>query len=219
MVARRETPAVSAADVGERPARVAEADRREPRLGLLARELEARRRAAPPQPRAGAGRRAARAGRARAACVVCQSAMSSAALRREARGARASTRSSPRRAASGGCGGGVRAAGGARARAGSGSRARTPPPPRDRCSRARRGRRARGACRAAGPPRRSPVHELQQLHGELDVAQAAGAELELHVDLVGAGCARVTRSRMRCTDSTKPSRPELDHTFGATPAT
>ena len=30
-----------------------------------------------------------------------------------------------------------------------------------------------------------PVHELQQLHGELDVAQAARAELELHVDLVG----------------------------------
>ena len=28
----------------------------------------------------------------------------------------------------------------------------------------------------------------------------------------------VTRSRMRCTDSTKPSRLELDHTLGATPA-
>jgi hypothetical protein len=29
------------------------------------------------------------------------------------------------------------------------------------------------------------VHELEQLHGELDVAQAARSELQLHVDLVG----------------------------------
>ena len=29
------------------------------------------------------------------------------------------------------------------------------------------------------------VHQLQQLHGELDVAKPAGAELDLHVDLVG----------------------------------
>ena len=40
MVARRETPAVSAPMWASAPARVAEADRREPRLGLLARELE-----------------------------------------------------------------------------------------------------------------------------------------------------------------------------------
>ena len=29
------------------------------------------------------------------------------------------------------------------------------------------------------------VHELQQLHGELDVAKPSGSELDLHVDLVG----------------------------------
>src|SRR3954447_23666377 len=30
----------------------------------------------------------------------------------------------------------------------------------------------------------SPVHELQQLHGELDIAQTTGTELDLTVDLV-----------------------------------
>ncbi len=34
------------------------------------------------------------------------------------------------------------------------------------------------------------VHELQQLHGELDVAQATGTELELTVALVAKGCCR-----------------------------
>ena len=44
-----------------------------------------------------------------------------------------------------------------------------------------RGQRARLADRVIG----RAVHELQQLHGELDVAQAARTELQLHVDLVG----------------------------------
>ena len=34
------------------------------------------------------------------------------------------------------------------------------------------------------------VHELEQLDGELDVAQPAGAELELALGLAGRGCAR-----------------------------
>ena len=42
MAARRETPPVSARDVGEGAARVAEADGRETRLGLRARQVRAR---------------------------------------------------------------------------------------------------------------------------------------------------------------------------------
>ncbi len=62
------------------------------------------------------------------------------------------------------------------------------------------------------------MHELQQLDRELDVAQPARSELELDVALVG-GMFSVTRSRIRCTDSTKFSRDALDQTSGATPAT
>ncbi len=64
-----------------------------------------------------------------------------------------------------------------------------------------------------------PVHELQQLDRELDVAQSAGAELQLDVDARPGGMCAVTRSRIRCTDSTKFSRDALDQTRGATPST
>ncbi len=57
------------------------------------------------------------------------------------------------------------------------------------------------------------VHHLQQLHGELHVAQPAGAELDLAVRL-GAGMCSSTRRRIACTSVTKPSRSAADHTIG-----
>ena len=68
-----------------------------------------------------------------------------------------------------------------------------------------------GAQRLVGPA----VHELEQLHRELDVAQPAGAELELAVGL-GRGMCCSTRRRMACTSSTKFSRDEACHTIGCT---
>ena len=56
------------------------------------------------------------------------------------------------------------------------------------------------------------MHELQQLDGELDVADAAGAELELVRRLRPRGMCSVTRSRMRCTavDEVLPRRARPD---------
>ena len=74
--------------------------------------------------------------------------------------------------------------------------------------------------RAAAAHRRvgAAVHELEQLHGELDVAQAALAELDLAVGLVRPSV-DTTRRRIACTSSTKPGRPAAVHTSGATAST
>ena len=63
------------------------------------------------------------------------------------------------------------------------------------------------------------MHELEQLHGELDVAQPAGPELELPVAVARAGMLRSTRRRIACTSSTKSGRAAAFHTSGATAAT
>ena len=57
------------------------------------------------------------------------------------------------------------------------------------------------------------MHHLQQLYGELDVAQATGAELELSLAR-SAGMWSSTRRRIAWTSSTKPSRSAADHTIG-----
>ena len=184
MVARRDTPAVRARDVRERPPRVAESDRREPRLGLLARELEAAR-----------GQRRHRRQQRSVEEALVQAA-----------------HALPGRLPEGGEVVGVAARPDERASARSSVRvarhevgaaqplelepvlehAEHPVVARElgRLLAAdvavlgegrERGQRARLADRVVG----RPVHELEQLHGELDVAQAAGPELQLHVDLVG----------------------------------
>ena len=61
------------------------------------------------------------------------------------------------------------------------------------------------------------MHQLQQLHGELDVAQAARAELELAVGV--RRDVRSTRRRIACTSATKPARPAAGQTNGATAST
>ena len=57
------------------------------------------------------------------------------------------------------------------------------------------------------------VHQLQQLHSELDVAEAAVAQLELPV-----GTWSATRRRIAWTSTTKFSRPAAVQTMGATAA-
>ena len=63
------------------------------------------------------------------------------------------------------------------------------------------------------------MHELEQLDRELDVADAAGPELELVRRPRPAGMCSVTRSRIRCTLSTKFSRAALVQIFGWTART
>ena len=166
------------------PARVGEPDRREPRLGLLAGERVAvlgqrrdRREQRPVEQPLVQGAHGELGvlpgldeplGRRRDAGRPREHAQGVLVARHEVRAAHA-----------------ARAAAGARAGAGSGSRGRSPPPRRGRCSR------ARPASFSAPRVERSrtagvglPVHELQQLDRELDVAQAARPELQLDVDLV-----------------------------------
>jgi hypothetical protein len=59
------------------------------------------------------------------------------------------------------------------------------------------------------------VHELEQLHGELDVAQPTRTELELAGGLGGGMCCS-TRRRIACTSATKFSRVEACQTIGWT---
>ena len=59
------------------------------------------------------------------------------------------------------------------------------------------------------------VHQLQQLDGELDVAQPAGAQLDLAVGLA-AGISAITRLRIAWVSATKFSRSAARHTIGPT---
>ena len=59
------------------------------------------------------------------------------------------------------------------------------------------------------------MHELQQLDGELDVAQPARAELELRGRPRLAGMWSTTRRRIAWTSATKSGRPAASQTSGA----
>ena len=62
------------------------------------------------------------------------------------------------------------------------------------------------------------MHELQQLHGELDVAQPAPAELELALAPGRPLSVPSTLRRIAWTSSTKSGRAAADQTIGATAA-
>src|SRR5258708_2529949 len=84
---------------------------------------------------------------------------------------------------------------------------------------AARGQRGQGRERGRAAQRLvgAAVHELEELHGELDVAQPARAELDLPAR--AAGSVFSTRRRMACTSSTKRSRWAACQTIGASAST
>ena len=87
--------------------------------------------------------------------------------------------------------------------------------PADVAALGQRGQRRQGG-RAAQRLVGAAVYQLQQLDRELDVAQAAGAELDLPWRLVRRAGVATTRRRMACTSSTKFSRCAACQTSGVT---
>ena len=198
------SPSASSAHRGSRALDVGEAERGEPFLGRLA----ARARRCPRGCRAAARRTAARGCRGpRAWCSRCSASKRSSAVRsgavavaehpRQARCARARRTGACASVARRRAGGGARRCGGTRYASvesvgvGDGRRSRRP---RARCS----------ASSVVGDRTRlvvAAVHELQQLHRELDVADAAAAALELAV-----GEALALRDLLRPVPSSPGSR-------------
>ena len=212
IAARRLTPAGERLEVAHGAGRVAVAERRQPSLGRLGRRAAPRSAAAAPRPPAAAGRRAVRACR-RTSRACCATAVDDGRRRRRTGPERAAEPPQVARqpSASGGCAAAGTAGCGARARAGPGRPRRASP--------RRRGRRSHrvpaapappGWCRVRSALLGAAVHELEQLHAELDVAQPAGPELELPLGLAAGTCCS-TRRRIACTSATKLSRPAAPH--------